>query len=227
MLRNDIQRITALTRKALEYYEEKGFIHPRRLENGYREYSGKDVEILNKITLFKKLGLTITEIKDCLKSDGATASSILRRKEQELESDEKRKVVFDLYIKGADTDLINEKLAVIEAEDYLYKRLERAFPGYLGQCLFAAYQPFLQEPLSKDGEEAFKLLDIEEQVKIICDIVQYTSFQRGVFSLKVLGGPKEVGRIRISGNMTEAKECKLVNYSITGMYKTEMDLLKK
>ena len=26
--------------------------------------------------------------------------------------------------------------------------------------------------------------------------------------------------------MTEAKECKLVNYSITGMYKTEMDLLK-
>ena len=78
-----------------------------------------------------------------------------------------------------------------------------------------------------DGEEAFKLLDIEEQVKIICDIVQYTSFQRGVFSLKVLGGPKEVGRIRISGNMTEAKECKLVNYSITGMYKTEMDLLKK
>ena len=104
MLRNDIQRITALTRKALGYYEEKGFIHPRRLENGYREYSEKDVEILNKIALFKKLGLTITEIKDCLKTDGATPSSILRRKEQELESDEKRKVVFDLYIKGADTD---------------------------------------------------------------------------------------------------------------------------
>ena len=31
MLRNDIQRITALTRKALEYYEEeKGFIHPSK-----------------------------------------------------------------------------------------------------------------------------------------------------------------------------------------------------
>lgn len=74
MLRNDIQKITGLTRKALEYYEEKGFIHPRRLENGYREYSEKDVEILNKIALFKKLGLTITEIKDCLKTDGATAS---------------------------------------------------------------------------------------------------------------------------------------------------------
>ena len=98
-------------------------------------------------------------------------------------------------------------------EKHLHSIYQR-HPRSIGKCL-------------ADGEEAFKLLDIEEQVKIICDIVQYTSFQRGVFSLKVLGGPKEVGRIRISGNMTEAKECKLVNYSITGMYKTEMDLLKK
>ena len=98
-------------------------------------------------------------------------------------------------------------------EKHLHSIYQR-HPRSIGKCL-------------ADGEGAFKLLDIEEQVKIICDIVQYTSFQRGVFSLKVLGGPKEVGRIRISGNMTEAKECKLVNYSITGMYKTEMDLLKK
>lgn len=98
-------------------------------------------------------------------------------------------------------------------EKHLHSIYQR-HPRSIGKCL-------------ADGEEAFKLLDIEEQVKIICDIVQYTSFQRGVFSLKVLGGPKEVGRIRISGNMTEAKECKLINYSITGMYKTEMDLLKK
>lgn len=123
MLRNDIQKITGLTRKALEYYEGKGFIHPRRLENGYREYSEKDVEILNQIALFKKLGLTITEIKDCLKTDGATPSSILRRKEQELESDEKRKVVFDLYIKGADTDKR-------QSEEWLARFLQLYFSLY-------------------------------------------------------------------------------------------------
>lgn len=98
-------------------------------------------------------------------------------------------------------------------EKHLHSIYQR-HPRSIGKCL-------------ADGEGAFKLLDIEEQVKLLCDIVQYTSFQRGLFSLKVLGGPKEVGRIRISGDMTEAKECKLVNYSITGMYKTEMDLLKK
>ena len=199
MLRNDIQRITGLTRKALEYYEEKGFIHPRRLENGYREYSEKDAEILNKIALFKKLGLTITEIKDCLKSDGATASIFLRRKEQELESDKKRKVVFDLYIKGENTDLINEKLAVIEAEDSIYKRLERAFPGYLGQCLFAAYQPFLQEPLSKDGEEAFKkyiqYLDSLPTFELSREEQDYVDELSSSFNMKTL---KEVNEAKIA-----------------------------
>ena len=40
-------------------------------------------------------------------------------------------------------------------------------PRSIGKCL-------------AEGEGAFKLLDIEQQVKILCDIVQYTSFQRGL-----------------------------------------------
>lgn len=45
---------------------------------------------------------------------------------------------------------------MIEAEETIYDRLERAFPGYFGQMIFSAYQPFLNEPLSKDGKEAYK-----------------------------------------------------------------------
>lgn len=32
MLRNEIQNKTGLTRKAIEYYEEKGLIHPQKSE---------------------------------------------------------------------------------------------------------------------------------------------------------------------------------------------------
>lgn len=46
MLRNEIQSKTGLTRKAIEYYEEKGLIRPQKSENGYRDYSQKDLEIL-------------------------------------------------------------------------------------------------------------------------------------------------------------------------------------
>ena len=37
MLRNEIQKKTGLTRKAIEYYEEKGLINPKTVENGYRD----------------------------------------------------------------------------------------------------------------------------------------------------------------------------------------------
>ena len=49
MLRNEIQEKTGLTRKAIDYYEEKGLIKPVKLGNGYRDYSDKDLEILKEI----------------------------------------------------------------------------------------------------------------------------------------------------------------------------------
>ncbi len=48
MLRSEIQKETGLTRKAIEYYEDKGLIHPQKSENGYRDYSTKDLEILKR-----------------------------------------------------------------------------------------------------------------------------------------------------------------------------------
>ena len=49
MLRSEIQKETGLTRKAIEYYEDKGLIHPQKSENGYRDYSTEDLEILKKV----------------------------------------------------------------------------------------------------------------------------------------------------------------------------------
>ena len=55
MLRNEIQNKTGLTRKAIEYYEEKGIINPQKSENGYRDYSEKDLEVLTSINLREKV----------------------------------------------------------------------------------------------------------------------------------------------------------------------------
>lgn len=155
MLRNEIQHKTGLTRKAIEYYEEKGFIKPQKLENGYRDYSEKDLQALLKVSLFRKIGMSTSEIKKCLYSDDAL-SSVLRKKQHQLDSDEKRKEILEFITKGERKDLINEKIALIEAEESIYERLERIFPGYLGQMIFAAYQPFLTETLEKEAEESFK-----------------------------------------------------------------------
>ena len=156
MLRNKIQNKTGLTRKAIEYYEEKGLINPQKTENGYRDYSDNDLEVLIKVSLFRKLGISVTEIEDYLSTGISSLSSVSRRKQHQLDVEEKRKEVLELVVKGESQKLINEKIKLIEAEESIYVRLERLFPGYFGQMFFAAYQPFLNESLGKDEEEAFE-----------------------------------------------------------------------
>lgn len=99
MLRNEIQNKTGLTRKAIEYYEEKGLIKPLKLENGYRDYSEEDMKILSKISLFRKVGLSVSEIKEYLSSNGNSLSSILRRKQHQLDIEQKRKEIIKPIVK--------------------------------------------------------------------------------------------------------------------------------
>ena len=155
MLRSEIQKETGLTRKAIEYYEDKGLIHPQKSENGYRDYSTKDLEILKKVSIFRKLGMSISDIYQCISSGGDSLSTVLREKQHQLDLDEKRKAILEMIVKGESDELINEKVSMLEVEETIYEKLEIAFPGYFGQMFFAAYQPFLNEPLEDDGKDSF------------------------------------------------------------------------
>ena len=63
MLIKEVCTITKITKKAIGYYEDKNLISPKVLENGYRDYNANDVEKLKKITILRKLGLGIDDIK--------------------------------------------------------------------------------------------------------------------------------------------------------------------
>ena len=155
MLRIEVQNKTGLTRKAIEYCEEKGIIDPVRLENGYRDYSEKDVEILEKVALFTKLGLSLKEIREII-FDRGSLSSILRTRQYELSVEEKKKEILEMIVKGADKSTIDEELKNLEMTDTIYRKLANVFPGYYGQMFFSAYRPFLNEPLKDDGRAAFE-----------------------------------------------------------------------
>lgn len=155
MLRSEIQKETGLTRKAIEYYEDKGLIHPQKSDNGYRDYSTKDLEILKKVSIFRKLGMSISDISQCISSGGDSLSSVLREKQHQLDLDEKRKAILEMIVRGESNEIINEKVSLLEMRETIYEKLEIAFPGYFGQMLFAAYQPFLNEPLENDGKNSF------------------------------------------------------------------------
>lgn len=168
MLRNEIQNKTGLTRKAIEYYEEKGLIKPTKSLNGYREYTEEDLQILAKVSQLRKVGLTISEIEDFLCSGDNVLASVLRKKQHQLEFEDRRKSILEMIVKGEEDELINQKLVLIEKEENIYTKLERAFPGYFGQMLFISYQPFLNESLREEGEEAY-----EKYVRFLDSLPQF------------------------------------------------------
>ena len=46
---NEIAKELNITKRAIKFYEEKGFIKVAKDSNGYRNYSDRDVEVLRMI----------------------------------------------------------------------------------------------------------------------------------------------------------------------------------
>lgn len=241
MLRNEVQEKTNLSRKAIEYYEEKGLVHPKKLENGYRDYSDGDVEVLKKISLLRNLGLSISEIALYLDSKEEVLASILRRKEHELDICEKRKNVLNLIVKGESMDLINEELAVIDAQETIYDKLIRIFPGYFGQLIFSSYKIFLNESLNKDEEAAFneyiKFLDSLPNFELSKEEKDYIEAISSSFDMKTLDDVNKGKLIAIENSKIWLEENKdyikaYKEYKNTDEYKNSLiklieDKLKK
>lgn len=59
----DVERITGLTSKAIRLYESKGLISVSRDENGYRNYSDGDIELLKTIKMLRSVDISIADIK--------------------------------------------------------------------------------------------------------------------------------------------------------------------
>jgi len=59
----ELENRTGMARANIRFYEGEGLLSPRRLENGYRDYSEEDVRTLEKIRLLRQLQLDIDTIR--------------------------------------------------------------------------------------------------------------------------------------------------------------------
>lgn len=155
MKRNEVEKITGLRRKAILYYEEKKLISPAIEENNYRDYSEEDLNRLIKISLYRRLGLNVSEIKNILDSNKNETGKILRDRDYKVELEKVKKDLLERIIRGDDLKEITDELNSLEKEESIYEKLTRIFPGYFGQAFFMAYKPFLKEKLKEDEEKAF------------------------------------------------------------------------
>ena len=155
MLRHEVQQQTGLTRKAIEYYEARGLIKPQRDENEYRRYTDDDVARLERIGLFRRLGLSLEDIERLLDQPVNAIGSVIRRRELHHSLDQAKLSLLKDIQAGADIRQLRPELDQLERQETIYRRLERIFPGYFGQLLFRNYQPYLNEPLDEAHQAAF------------------------------------------------------------------------
>lgn len=155
MKSNEVQKMTGLSRKAIEYYELQGLLEPDRDENGYRNYSDSDVQRLKNISLFRQLGLNLSEIKriENIESEKHALADIVRDKSIRLEIDQKRQALLSALMNGTLPDDLRTQLKAIEVQETIYERLCRTFPGYLGQSIFISYRPYLQGAIETDVQQ--------------------------------------------------------------------------
>ena len=61
---NQVEELVGITKKNIRFYEEEGLITPKRnSDNGYRDYSLEDINVLKQIKFLRKLSVPIEEIR--------------------------------------------------------------------------------------------------------------------------------------------------------------------
>ncbi len=99
-----VEELVGITSKNIRFYEEQNLINPQRADNGYREYSMEDVNLLKKIKLFRKLGISVEEINKLLNGKSELATSLERRKLELLDEQKNLESMYKLANEMIDRD---------------------------------------------------------------------------------------------------------------------------
>ena len=70
----ELETLLDMPRASIRFYEQEGFIHPRRGENNYRDYSEEDADTLRKVKLLRQLGLSLEDIRQAQRGERPLAA---------------------------------------------------------------------------------------------------------------------------------------------------------
>lgn len=88
-----------------------------------------------------------------------------------------------------------------------------------------ARRPNCPSKVLRDGEDTFAQLDIAEQAECLYQILSLSKIGKNSADLTKIGGSSRAGTMRFNKNISQLKECVLINQSVTGLYENRIDLL--
>ena len=181
MMIHDVMEKTGLTRKAIEYYIAQGLIAPQTQENGYRAFSAEDVSRIRAIAVYRRLGVSVAEIREILDGDQAKAlGSILIRRRIDAQRQMKKDALLNRLATGTQIEEIQAELNALEAGANIADRLFNACPGYLGQYISLHFAHFLMTPVEQIQQaeayetivrwlDALPPLELSEELQALLD----------------------------------------------------------
>ncbi|MBQ6834928.1 MAG: MerR family transcriptional regulator [Lachnospiraceae bacterium] len=161
MLINEIAKKCNITKKAVQYYVEQGMLIPKILENGYKDFSEQDAEILKQIALYRKLGFSTSEIKRVFHDESAVTHMLYQRT-LEVEREKVKLELLKRLDAGEKIEALEEEINHINSNTIIIKKLMELFPSYYGKFISLNFSRYLT------GE-----IETEEQMRAFRQIVEF------------------------------------------------------
>lgn len=150
---NDVIKEVDLSKRTIKYYEEEGLLKVQRNHNGYRDYSKENIETLKEISIYRKLGISIQDIKEIQKNkNDAILLDILKKMELELTEKSEEVNALRNYIQTHNIETIYKQL------DYqtISNAIQDAVPGFIGFYFINHFLPYLQIKIeTREQQEAY------------------------------------------------------------------------
>ena len=135
------------------------------------------MEILKKIALFRRLGLSIFEIRSVL-ANSDELKSILYKKTLELEQEKVKQDILKRLCNGESLEKLEQEINNINSKSIIIKKLMELFPSYYGKFICLNFSRYLTGKIETNEQmEAFKeiidFFDNVPDIEIPKDLQEY------------------------------------------------------
>ena len=138
---NEVAKLTGVSARTLQYYDEIGLLVPEKLNNGYRDYSDENLDKLQKILFYRFLKFKLNEIKELLDGDIDSLKILEQQRELILKEKEKFEIILHNIEKTIKTYKGEQKMT-----------MEEKFNGFKNEDL----NKYEDEAIGKYGKETIE-----------------------------------------------------------------------
>lgn len=178
----EVMQQVQLSKRAIKFYEEKGLLKVQKDENGYRNYTNENIVTLEKISIYRKLGVEIKAIEKIFNGtmeEKEVLQQVYLQKQMSLqETKEQLQAIQEILQKDANYHSINQQLDY----QYIADSIQEMIPGIFGKIYMYHFLPYLQIPFeTEEQKQAYvKIIEFFDQVDLKVTIFQRISsfFQR-------------------------------------------------